>query len=410
MTPRAIPPRIVVSGVGVVSAWGWGTEPFRSAIARGGTAIAPFRRFDHSGYATHVAAEVPEPPGGFARRPGRSSYRSVADRFAVAAAREAVAAASLPEDLSGLAAGVFFGSSTGGMLEAERFYERWHDGSVSRAPRCLLIAHLVGRPAEAVARELRVTGPVETVSSACASATMAIGLALEALRQGTVQIALAGGADSLCRTTFGGFNALRAVDPRPCRPFHRDRAGLSLGEGGAVLVLERFETARARNATPLAELAGAGASSDAHHMTAPEPGGHGASLALWQALRDARVEPEGIDLINAHGTATPLNDIAEFRALQRVFGSRLREIPLVATKGSVGHLLGCAGAIEAVATVLALHEQRLHPSAGDGELDPEIRVNLVREPGSARLKAALSLNLGFGGCNGALVFKRCGAV
>lgn len=395
----------MVSGVGVVSAWGWGVAPFRSAVAQGGSAIGPFTRFEHANYPTHVAAQVPNR----AIRPRRSrSARGLthADRFAVAAADEALAAAGLPAVDTDRRTGVFFGGSTGGMFECEEFYRRWRRRCLDRAPRHLLAAQPVSRPAEAVARSLRVSGPVETVSSACASAALAIGVALEALRAGEVQLALAGGSDSLCRITFGGFNTLRAIDERPCRPFRADRAGMSLGEGSAVLVLESLESARGRGARPLVELCGAGASADAHHMTAPDPGGNGASLAIRRALRDAAREPGDVDLINAHGTGTPLNDIAEYRALERVFGDRAREIPLAVTKGSVGHLLGGAGAIEAAATVHALLEQRLQPVPGQGPVEPRAPVQLPREAVPAELEVALSLNLGFGGCNAALVFAR----
>jgi 3-oxoacyl-[acyl-carrier-protein] synthase II len=235
---------------------------------------------------------------------------------------------------------------------------------------------------------------------------LAIGRALEALRDGEVRIALAGGADSLCRVTYGGFGALRALDSAPCRPFRADRGGMSLGEGGAVLVLERLDVAAARGATPLAALCGAGASADAHHMTAPEPDGRGAAHAAQRALSDAGREPCEIDLLNAHGTGTPLNDLSEYRAMVRVFGARASSVPVVATKASVGHLLGAAGAIEAVATVLALSDQRMHATAGAGEIDPWAPVRLAPQTTSAEIGLALSLSLGFGGCNGALVFGR----
>jgi 3-oxoacyl-[acyl-carrier-protein] synthase II len=172
-------------------------------------------------------------------------------------------------------------------------------------------------------------------------------------------------------------------------------------------VLETLEAAAARGARPLGELAGAGASCDAHHMTAPDPDGGGAALALRRALEDAGLSAAAVDTINAHGTGTPLNDAAEYRALVAVFGERTGAIPLTATKGSIGHLLGSAGAIEAVATVLSLERQRVPPTPGGGAIDPELAVRLVRDrPLDARLEVAVSINLAFGGCNGALVFCR----
>ncbi len=393
----------------MVSAWGWGRQPFRAALGRPVTAIGPFTRFDHGPYATHVAGEVPEPPARLAAEPpGPWRRRSLAERFALAAAAEALADAALPTDLTAADAGVFFGSSTGGMLEAEEFYSARRGRRLEGARLSGLAAQQVNRPADAVARAFRVTGEVETVSSACSSGALALGLALEALREGRVDLALAGGADSLCRLTFGGFNALQSVDAAPCRPFRVGRRGLSLGEGAAVLVLERAAEAAGRGVEPLAELLGSGASADAYHMTAPEPAGRGAADAVERALADAGSTPAAVDLINAHGTGTELNDLAEYQALARVFGERLRTIPLTATKASVGHLLGSAGAIEAAATVLALRDQRLQPTAGNGALDERTPVLLARESSPARLGVALSLNLGFGGCNGALVLARAG--
>jgi 3-oxoacyl-[acyl-carrier-protein] synthase II len=261
-----------------------------------------------------------------------------------------------------------------------------------------------------VARRFGIAGPVRTVSSACASGTLAVLAALDALRSEDVRVAVACGADSLCRTTYGGFNALRSVDPRPSRPFRSDRAGLSLGEGGAALVLEPWDDALDRGARPLAELCGAGASSDAWHMTAPDPEGGGPARALVLALADAGARPDEVDFVNLHGTGTSLNDAAEWNALVRVFGERAREIPATATKASIGHLLGSAGAVEAVATVLCLRERAVHPTAGEPPVDPETPVDLVlgrpRPIGPSAL--ALSLNLAFGGCNAALVLRGAG--
>jgi 3-oxoacyl-[acyl-carrier-protein] synthase II len=206
--------------------------------------------------------------------------------------------------------------------------------------------------------------------------------------------------------TYGGFNALRSVDPAPSRPFRADRAGLSLGEGGAALVLETLESAAARGARPLAEVLGAGATADAHHMTAPEPDGRGAADALDAALHDAAIGPEDVDFVNAHGTGTPLNDVAETRALRAVLGDRAVHVPVTANKASVGHLLGSAGAIEAVVTVLGLDEQWIPATPGEGAIDPETAVDLVVEERRGDYRVGVSLNLAFGGCNAALVFGR----
>jgi 3-oxoacyl-[acyl-carrier-protein] synthase II len=247
---------------------------------------------------------------------------------------------------------------------------------------------------------------VLTISSACASATLAIDAALRDLRSGAARVAIAGGADSLSRITYAGFNSLRAVDHRPCRPFRQDRQGMSLGEGAGVLVLETDAHARARGARPLAELKGAGASCDASHMTAPHPEGEGAALAMARALEDAGIGAEEVAFVNVHGTGTPLNDTAEWLALRRILGERASRVPLTATKASVGHLLGSAGAVEAVATVLAVSSGELDPTAGAGMCDPALPVDLVLgEPRPAPPGPALSTTLAFGGANAVLVFS-----
>ena len=405
--PSPAQPRAVITGLGVVSAWGWGVDPFWRGVQGSVSAIGPFGRIDHGAYRTHVAAEVPPPPARVAASVAAWGRLSWSERFAVAAGREAVAAAGLGAVGGPLAAaGVFFGSSTGGMLEGEEFYLRLRRAAVGRASLHQLAGQQVSAPAEALARDLGCGGPVETYSSACASGTLALGRALDALRAGEVEVAVAGGADSLCRVTYGGFNALRSVDEGPCRPFRADRSGLSIGEGGAVLVVETLGSARRRGAPVLAELVGSGSSSDAGHMTAPDPEGEGAARALREALADAGADPGRVSFVNAHGTGTPLNDAAEWRALASVFGERATRLPVVATKASVGHLLGSAGAIEAVATVLCLSRGVLHPVPDDGETDPDTPLDLVREarPLPAGGGPAVSLNLAFGGCNAALVF------
>jgi 3-oxoacyl-(acyl-carrier-protein) synthase len=274
----------------------------------------------------------------------------------------------------------------------------------------LLASQQNNGPGDAVARDLGIGGPVQTVSAACASGAMAIGDAVRAVRRGEVDVAIAGGSDSLCRLTYAGFNALRAVDERPCRPFRANRAGLSLGEGAAALVLEPLERALARGARPLALAAGGAASCDAHHMTSPHPEGLGAAEAIRGALADARLDPAAIDFVNAHGTGTPLNDAAECAALVAVFGERAMELPVTSTKSLVGHLLGSAGALEAVATILCLLHGEVHPMPDDGASDPGIPLRLVLgQPLSlARARHALSTSLAFGGANAALVFTRHG--
>jgi len=403
---------VVVTGLGAVSPLGWSLSSFWDGLRSGRTAVGPFDRFDHSGHRTHVAAQVdlsakPRRPQGNARR------LSIADRFAVSAAREAVARSEI--DLSNCRSrtGVYFGSSTGGMLESEIYLEGLFAAAAGHGKLpalSLLASQQHNGPGDAVARDLGIGGPVQTISTACASGAMAIGDAIHAIRRGEVDVAIAGGSDSLCRLTYAGFNALRAVDERPCRPFRGDRAGLSLGEGAAALILEPLERALARGARPLVLAAGEGATCDAHHMTSPQPGGPGAAEAIRGALAEARLDPTEIDFVNAHGTGTPLNDAAECEALVAVFGDRAPDLPVTSTKSLVGHLLGSAGALEAVATILCLLHGEVHPMPDEGTSDSAIRLRLVlgRPLRLARARHALSTSLAFGGANAALVFTRHG--
>ena len=404
-------PRIAVTGYGAVSGFGYGVEPLWRGLAAGRSAIRPLSRFDSTRYRTHLASEVPGAPA--ADRLGRLS---LADRFALAAAREALAHAGLPERLDGPGApltGLYFGGSTGGMLESEGIF-----AALLAAPggalRARDLGHLAAQPtsgpADAVARALAVGGPVQTISSACASATLAFGNALDALRTGEVDLALVGGSDSFCRLTFAGFNSLRAIDGVPCRPFRAEREGMTIGEGAAVLVLEPEERARRRGAAPRGYLVGAGAACDAHHMTAPDPRGGGILRAVRAALADAKIDADAIDFVNAHGTGTPHNDAAEASMLRELFGGRVAELPVTSSKGALGHLLGSAGAIEAIATLLCLQHGLVHPTPGDGAPDPALRLDLVvgeaRSLPSARY--GLSTNLAFGGANAAIVLERAG--
>jgi 3-oxoacyl-[acyl-carrier-protein] synthase II len=404
------PRRVVVTGVGAVSGFGWGVEALWRGLRSGATAVRPFSRFDHAGHRTHVAAEVP-PPAAPALAPAPAGrLLSVADRFALAAAGEALAAAGLGAKLQGMAegaAGVFFGSSTGGMWEGERLLADLLEGR--RPSLHPLASQQVNGPGDAVARFFGVTGPVQTVSSACSSGPLAIAAALGALRRGEIEVALAGGADSLCQLTYAGFNSLRSIDEAPCRPFRAGRSGMSVGEGAAVLVLEPLDRALARGASPLAELAGAGGSCDAFHMTAPEPAGAGAAAAIAAALADSGVAAADVDFVNAHATGTPLNDVAEWRALERVFGCRAARLPVTATKAGVGHLLGSSGALEAVVTVLSLRRGELPPVPASADpVDPACPAALVigRPLRLRSARAAVSTSLAFGGSNAALVFVR----
>jgi 3-oxoacyl-[acyl-carrier-protein] synthase II len=259
-------------------------------------------------------------------------------------------------------------------------------------------------PSDAVARAFGLGGGVMSNATACASAGAAIGMAADYLRSGHAKVALAGGSDALCRLTYSGFNVLQAVDPKPCSPFGAERKGITLGEGAAYLVLERWDDAIARGATIIAELRGYGATCDAYHPTAPSEDGSGASAAMRGALADGRGEAGAIDYINAHGTGTVLNDSAETKAILSAVGS---EVPVSSSKSFFGHTLGAAGGIEAVISVLALQEQlapptlRLDRAAADCTLD---YVAHTARP--MPMTDVLSNTFGFGGSNVSLMFRR----
>lgn len=400
-SPATAPPgAVAITGLGAVSGYGTGTAALWEGLASGTSAIGPFARFEHARFRTQLASEVAEVPA-----QGGERRSSIADRFALGAASEALAQAGLPPRLDELSCGIYFGSSTGGMFESESYFAQLL-GQPQRASGIgQLTAQQTCSPGETVGRAHGVHGPVQTVASACASATLAMGNALAALRAGEIDIAIVGGSDSLCRLTYAGFNSLRAVDPKACRPFRAEREGMSIGEGAAVLVLESAASARARGARILGWLAGAGASCDAHHMTAPDPQGGGIARAVGAALADAGLAASDIDFVNVHGTGTPHNDAAEANMLRAVFGDRLSRLPLTSSKGAVGHYLGAAGAIEAVATMLCFLHGAVHPTPGEGAVDPAMGLDLVTGrprplPGA---RFALSTNLAFGGTNAAVI-------
>jgi 3-oxoacyl-[acyl-carrier-protein] synthase II len=397
--------RVVVTGAGAVSAFGWGVSALHAGMQSGKTAIAETQDFDSKGHRTHLAGEVPAASPSVRASIHNWNVLSRADRFAVAAAHEAVQQAGL--EIQRTRCGVFFGGSTAGMLECEDWFSRVIGVRPKRPHLRLLASQQLNGPGDAVARVLGAAGPVQSFSSACASAGSAIGAAIDAVRDGDVDTAITGGADSLCQLTYGGFNSLRSVDEEPCRPFRFDRAGLSLGEGAGVFVLESLEHAVARNATPIAEVLGFGASCDAYHMTAPHPEGDGILSAMKDALADAGLSPSDVSFINSHGTGTSHNDAAEARAYSRLLGNDLSHVPLAAMKASIGHVLGAAGALEAVATIIAINDMVIHPTPGGQLADPELGVDLV--VGEARRlqgqPVGISTNLAFGGANVAVVLQ-----
>jgi 3-oxoacyl-[acyl-carrier-protein] synthase II len=392
--------RVLVTGLGVASSYGLGRSAFWTGLAAGRCTIGPVTLFPTDGFRARIAAEVPGEAF-----PRASWRRSRADRLAIVAADEAIRDAGLARPALRPAA-VVVGGIGGGMLEAEAWYwRREKDGEDDPRMRGALRTIMPTAHAETLARRYGTTGPKETVVLACSSGGAALGQAAELVRSGITPLALAGGVDALTRICFMGFNALRLLDPEPCRPFARDRRGMSIGEGAGFAVLEDAEHARARGAAAYAELAGYGLTTDAHHITAPHPDGEGGVRAMVEALEQAGVPAGQVGYVNAHGTGTVHNDRAEALALRKVFGPD--GVLVSANKSLIGHTMAAAGALEAIATVLALVHDLIPPTAHLDDPDPEIPFDCVPTTARpARLEWALSNSFGFGGQNVSLLFRR----
>ncbi|MGC8916698.1 MAG: beta-ketoacyl-[acyl-carrier-protein] synthase family protein [Thermoanaerobaculum sp.] len=399
--------QVVITGVGLVTALGTSRETTWERLLAGETGIRGVTLFSPEGFRAKTAAQVDDKALDLSQVPPPVlAHASRASRFALAAAAEALAQAELmPEP--GVSWAVVFGGGAAGLFEAEGFVERrFRLGPKARGVEAFVEVPQ-DAPADRVAAAWGLCGERITVTTACSSSTIAVGLGAELVRQGRAEVVLAGGADALCRLTFAGFNSLRAVDPERARPFDRRRQGLSIGEGAAVLVLESAERAAKRGARPLAAVLGLGITNDAYHMTQPEPSGSPWARTVRAALADAGMAPEDVGYINAHGTATEQNDSAEWAAYAQVFGDRLPSIPVSSVKGAIGHCLCAAGGIEAAVTALALCTGWLPPTVGCEELDPPCPLDPI--PGKARrqqVEVALSSSFAFGGNSAVLVLGR----
>jgi 3-oxoacyl-[acyl-carrier-protein] synthase II len=269
-----------------------------------------------------------------------------------------------------------------------------------------VVGHLAQSQAIQLMEEFFIPGAPRVFLNACASGANAIGYGFRAVRAGQAEVALCGGYDALCAFGFAGFHSLQALSPTVCRPFDRNRDGLAVGEGAGVLVLEARERAEARRAPIHGEIIGYGESNDAFHMTRPDPDGRMAALALRGALDDAGIDPETVDYVNAHGTGTPFNDASETAALVAALGPRARDVPVSSTKSMIGHLLGGAGAVEGIFTLIALREKWLLPNVNYETPDPACRLRVVRTAKPAgHMSVALSNSFGFGGANATLAFR-----
>ncbi|MCC7537704.1 MAG: beta-ketoacyl-[acyl-carrier-protein] synthase family protein [Deltaproteobacteria bacterium] len=401
--------RVVVTGIGVVSAIGTGRAAFEQALFAGVRGIRRVSLFDVDDQRGQLAAEVVDP---LVVDGGDEHPLSRTDVMGVVAAREAVGDAALPEETLAHCA-LAVGGTVGGMLENEEYLARLHAAERGSIPpdeiRSWLLRHPLSSTANAIARLGGALGPRTTVCSACSSGANAIVIAARAVAEGRAGSALAVGTDALCRLTLSGFNALGVVDVEPCRPFDVGRRGLNLGEGAGALVLEPLEAAQKRGARIYAEVLGWSIGSEAHHITNPLETGEGAASVLRGALAHAGAEASHVAYVNAHGTGTPLNDAMEARALRDVLGTRVTQVPVSSSKGQIGHTLGAAGALEAIATILAIATSRVPPTAGLETPDPACALDhVIGSARSVEVPLAISSSFGFGGANTALVLGRVG--
>ena len=402
--------QVAVTGLGAVTPFGGDVAALAAALLDGSCAVGPLTRFAYAGrcaLAAEVAGQVPVETARGTLGAATERRLSRPDRFALVAVEQALRDAGLDAPARARA-GVFVGATVGGMAESEEAYRRRHTGEDRRWRLSRLLGTPLSTTAAAIAQAFGTHGPRATYSTACSSSALAIAEAAAAVRSGRADVALAVGTDALCRVTYAGFDALQALDPHGCRPFDRERGGLSLGEGAAALVLEDVELARARGARVIARVLGHASSSDAHHVTAPDPEGRGAQAALRGALAAASLSPDAVDYVNAHGTGTRQNDEMEVRVLRAVFGPRLSRLPVSSTKSQLGHCLGAAGAIEAAATILALDGEFLPPTPTLRAPDPAWEdLDLVPIAGRRQAsEVAVTSSYGFGGHNVTLVLGR----
>ncbi|MCK6521499.1 beta-ketoacyl-ACP synthase II [Myxococcota bacterium] len=407
--------RVVVTGLGALSPCGLNLGDNWSSMVEGRSGIGPITRFDPTGWPVRFAGEVKgfDPDAAVGKKEARRMDRFC--QLAIAAADEAAQHAGLPgAKLDPERFGVYVGTGIGGIEEifaghSDFVSQGWKGLSPFFIPKAL-----TNLAAGHIAMRHNAQGPSLCVSTACASGNHSLGEAWRVIRQGDADVILAGGAEAaITPTAFAGFMVMKALskfndDPaRASRPFDADRDGFVMGEGAAVLVLESLEHAQARGATIYGEILGYGLTNDAHHLTAPAPGGRGAAGCMRMALRSAGLNPSDVQYINAHGTSTPQNDSTETTAIRAVFGDHADKLMVSSTKAVTGHLLGAAGGIEAVATVLALHHGVVPPTATWETPDPECDLDYV--PKTARevpIRRAISNSFGFGGTNASVVFGR----
>ena len=398
---------VVVTGLGAVSSLGNDLASTWAGLVAGRSGIGPITLFDASGFRTKLAAEVREMPDpGVSPRLLRRLSRT--DVIGLTAAREALADSGLDlerEDPTRIA--VVLGGGVSGLLDSENYFRDLLEKGPRGARPTRILNHPPDQTTDRIAEAWGFRGPRATITTACSSSSTSLGYASDLIRAGLADVVVTGGADTFARLTHGGFNSLRASDSEPCRPFDRNRKGLTIGEASGILVFEEEGRARRRGATIRARFLGYGLTSDAHHMTQPEPSGEACARTMRSCLKSAKLNPGDVDYVNAHGTATVQNDPAETLSIKLSLGERAREICISSNKSMLGHCLCSAGAIEAVATVRTIETGIVPPTISYVEPDPECDLDVV--PNVAReadVRIALSNSFAFGGNSTVVAFGK----
>ncbi|NJM14288.1 MAG: beta-ketoacyl-ACP synthase II [Bacteroidales bacterium] len=410
--------RVVVTGLGAITPLGNNVQSYWENMVKGTSGANLITRFDTEKYKTKFACEVKgyDPGNHFDRKEARKL--DLYAQFALVSADEAVLDAGLDiESIDKEMVGVIFGSGIGGLLTFESELMDYAKGDGTPRFNPFFIPKMISDIAAGhISIKYGFMGPNYATVSACATSTNALVDAFNHIRMGKANIIVSGGAEAtICSAGIGGFSSMQAISTRnddfaaASRPFDKDRDGFVMGEGGGALILEELGHAKARGAKIYAEIAGGGMSADAYHLTAPHPEGKGAALVMKRALQDAGMVPEDIDYVNVHGTSTPLGDISESRAIKEVFGEHAYKLNISSTKSMTGHLLGAAGAIEAIASILACKNGIVPPTINFSTPDPEIdaKLNFTFNKAQKRtVKAAISNTFGFGGHNASVIVKQ----
>ena len=406
--------RVVITGLGAISPIGNNVNENWKGIENKVCGIDRISLFDASDYKTKFAAEVKNfnPLDHFEVKQARHLDRS--SQFAIIAAREAFKDSGITEENTDFErCGIYISSGIGGLNTIQDQCEVNCIKGHNRVSPMFIPMSIANMPAGNVAIDLGLKGESMAIVTACASSTHAIGEAYKTIKYGTEDIIFAGGTEaSICRAGIAGFENMKALTnatekERASIPFDKERSGFVMGEGAAVLVLEELEHAQKRSAKIYAEVVGFGATSDAYHITSPAPDGEGAARAMRRAMEDANIKPEEINYINAHGTSTHLNDLTETLAVKKALGEAAKNVMISSTKGNTGHLLGAAGAIEAIICVKAIENKLVPPTINYKEKDEECDLNIVpNETVKADIKVAMSNSLGFGGHNSSIILKK----